>query len=622
MKRPIRGALLFLSAFATLFFISLAPVLAQEASDGGAPLAFFSPVIEQGIHGFFELLDKQKFLFLLLALSLGYPLGRASLKGISLGPTAGTLIVGILLALTAKLAYDITYSISGLVSTIFLLMFMYALGLKVGPQFFAGLRSGGMAFIVIGIVVWALNWIICVGGAAVAGLAPGYAPGIISGSYTITAIIGVATSAIQSGAYVPPEGMSAEQVGANIAAGYAVSYVLSSIGIILLIRYLPSMFGRDPIADAKRAEIEMSGGSSAPVPGASGSLTLGYSSSEIRAYRLEHKTLVGRSVKELFDKYPEAPILRVVREGEVIALQSNPVLQSGDVVAVRTDVHDLILSGAEVIGPEVDEPEARRVEIEAADIRVGKKGINGKTLREISHESGMGLQLRALFRQGNEVPFNDETKIYFGDVLRVVGPDSRVQAAADYLGGRAIVDTAVTEVSYMTGAMAVGYLFGLISITVGGIPIALGTSAGCLLAGIFVSYFRSRNPEFGGPVDEGARAFIQDIGLNMFVAVLAANVGPKIIQSFQGTTVIWIALIGTLGALVPPFVGFFVGFRFFKLNSVVSAGAATGARNSTPGLNAICAESQSNVAAVPYPITYALTTVLALLGGYIAMVIS
>ena len=530
--------------------------------------------------------------------------------------------MGVLIALAAKLFFDITYSVPGLVSTIFLLMFMYALGLKVGPQFFAGLRSGGMAFIVIGVVVWGLNWIICVGGVKLAGLEPGFAAGIMSGSYTITAIIGVATSAMQSGAYIPPEGMSVDQVGANIAAGYAISYVLSSLGIILLIRYLPAMFGRDPVADAREAEEEMTGAGTDPVPGTSGALTLGFSHSDIRAYRVEHDDLVGRSVQQLFDSHPEAPILRVVRSGEVLDLTSNPVLQKGDLVAVRADVHDLILKGADVIGPEVDDTLARDVEIEAADIRVGKKGIGGQTLKQLGQQAGMGLQLRALFRQGNELPFSENTEVQFGDVLRVVGPDSRVQAAAEFLGGRAILDTALTEVSYMTAAMAVGYLVGIVSVTIGGIPFALGTSAGCLLAGIFVAYFRSKNPEFGGPVDEGARSFIQDIGLNMFVAVLAANVGPKIIDSFQGTTVIWIAVIGILGALVPPLVGFIVGYKVFGLNSIIADGAATGARNSTPGLNAIVDESQSNVAAVPYPVTYALTTVLALIGGYVAMIIS
>ena len=91
-------------------------------------------------------------------------------------------------------------------------------------------------------------------------------------------------------------------------------------------------------------------------------------------------------------------------------------------------------------------------------------------------------------------------------------------------------------------AMGGGVLIGIVTLTLGGIPFALGTSAGCLLMGIFVSYFRSVNPEFGGPVNEGARTFLQDIGLNMFVAVLAANVGPKVATALGGSTVIWLAL--------------------------------------------------------------------------------
>jgi len=131
-----------------------------------------------------------------------------------------------------------------------------------------------MALISIGLIVWSLNWIICFFGARLAGLDAGYIPGLISGSYTVTAVMGVAQGAVQSGAFQPPDGVSAEQVGANMAAGYAISYIISSIGIILLIRYLPQMFGRDPVADAKAAEEEFSGGGTHAVPGAPGSLAV------------------------------------------------------------------------------------------------------------------------------------------------------------------------------------------------------------------------------------------------------------------------------------------------------------------------------------------------------------
>ena len=156
------------------------------------------------------------------------------------------------MSLTAFMGFGITYSAPGLVSTIFLLMFMYAIGMKVGPQFFSGIARGGMDFVVIGVIVAVSNFLICFFGAKLAGLAPGYAAGIISGSFTITAVMGVAQSAVSSGAVTLPDGITANTVGANLAAGYAVSYVLSSIFTILVIKYLPVVCGIDPVqADRK-----------------------------------------------------------------------------------------------------------------------------------------------------------------------------------------------------------------------------------------------------------------------------------------------------------------------------------------------------------------------------------
>ncbi|MEZ0470996.1 aspartate:alanine exchanger family transporter [Luteimonas salinilitoris] len=637
--RSVRGGAWLAILMAALCIVAVVAMPAGAQASGGAGagveqlatsaepaagnvLELFKPVMETGLHGFFELLGSQPIVFLLLALAIGYPLGAASVAGISLGSTAGTLVSGVILSIIAKLAFDISYDIPTIVSSIFLLLFMYALGLRVGPQFFSGLRSGGKAFIVIGVIVWALNWIICVGGAKLVGMEPGYAAGMISGSYTITAVMGVAQGAVQSGAVQLPEGLSAAQVGANIATGYAISYILSSIGIILVIRYLPKLFGRDPVADAKVAEQEFSHGATHPVPGAPDSLVLGFSPYDLRAYRVEHEELIGKTVLDMFKQHPYAPILRVVRDGKILDQADDTEIRKGDIVTLRTKVHELILEEGEKIGPEVDDELARNIPLETADIRVGSHEIAGKTLDELGRTIGFGVQLTAMFRGGQEIPIGPNTDVRFGDVARLTGPDVSIQRIAKALGGRPILDSTVTEVTYMAIAMLAGYLVGILSITVAGIPLALGTSAGCMLAGIFVSYFRSRNPEFGGPVSEGARSFLQDIGLNMFVAVLAANVGPKVIDSFQGTTVAWVALIGTTAALLPVVVAYFVGLKMFGLNSVICDGACAGARNATPGLNAIADQSKSSVAAVPFPVTYALTTVLALIGGYVAMILS
>lgn len=427
---------------------------------------------------------------------------------------------------------------------------------------------------------------------------------------------------MDSGAYIPPDGMSTEEVGANMAAGYAISYILSSIGIILLIRYLPRFFGHDPIADAKRAEEEFSGSGTHPVPGAPGALTLGFSPYDLRAFKVSHEAFVGRSLSQLADDFPKVPVLRVVRDNAILDEADDPVLEAGDIISVRADVHDLILEEGELIGPESDNQLARKIPLQVADVHIGSHEVNGKTIAELSAIGTHGVEPQALFRAGNELPLGPNTDIRFGDVLRVSGPESAIEGAAKRLGGRANLPTLKSEVMYLAIAMFVGYLVGIITITITGIPFALGTSAGCILAGVGVSYLRSRNPDFGGPVHEGARSFLQDFGLNTFVAVLSANVGPKVVTALSGDTILWLAVIGILGALVPPFIAFWVGIKVFGLNSVIADGAATGGRNSTPGLNAIIEESKSSVAAVPYPVAYALTTVLALIGGYFSMILS
>lgn len=615
------------SACLPLIFVT-GPAAAQRdaPSEGGRVIGQvfdrIEPVVETGLHGFFQLLGNQPIAFILLVLTLGTLIGKVNVKGVSLGSTAGTLLVGVLLSMIAEAAYGITYSIPGILSSFMLLLFMYALGLKVGPQFFSGLRKGGLAFIGIGIIVWALNWIICYVGASWAGLAPGYATGLISGSYTITAILGVGQGALASGAYAPPPGMTIEEIGANMAAAYAISYVLSSIGIILLIRYLPRIFGRDAKADAKLAEADYSGGATHPVPGAPGALTIGFSPYDLRAFIVTHDSLVGRNLAQLTREFPQVPILRVVRDGAVLALSDETVLARDDIVTVRANVHDLILQEGELIGPESDSPLARNVPLEVADIHVGSHAVSGKTLNDLASHGTGGIEVQALFRAGNEIPLGPDSTIAFGDVLRLTGPDIALKAAAKQLGGHAILPTMKSEVLYLALAMLVGYLVGIVTVNISGIPFSLGTSAGCILAGVGVSYFRSRNPEFGGPVHEGARSFLQDFGLNAFVAVLSANVGPKVITALGGDTILWLALIGTLGALLPPLIAFWVGIKFFGLNSIIADGATTGGRNSTPGLNAIIEESGSSVAAVPYPVSYALTTVLALIGGYLSMILS
>ncbi|WP_394390166.1 hypothetical protein [Shewanella woodyi] len=142
-----------------------------------------------------------------------------------------------------------------------------------------------------------------------------------------------------------------------------------------------------------------------------------------------------------------------------------------------------------------------------------------------------------------------------------------------------------------------------------------------MLTGIVFSFLRTRNPAFGGPMSEGARSFLQDIGLSLFVAVLAATVGPKILASFQGIVVIKIAALGLTAALVPPLLAWIYGLYFRKMNPAILAGACAGGRNSTPAMKGAQDACQSDMPAVGYPVPYALTSMIVLVLGYLTMVL-
>ncbi|HFD40936.1 MAG TPA: transporter [Anaerolineae bacterium] len=567
------------------------------------------------------MLGDHPFLFIMISLALGYPLGRVRFVGITLGTVAGSLLVGLVLSNIAFLGFGLRYQMPGLMSTFALMLFMYAIGLRVGPQFFSGLARNGVGLIVMSVIAALSGWLIAVVGAKLAGLAPGFIPGILGGSFTVTAALGVAQTALTSGAYTPPQGMSTETVLGNMSAGYAVSYLLSQIFTILLIKYLPRLFGRDPVAAGREAEEAYGAGrGAAPLPGTDEAFVLGYSPMDIRAYRLEYEPWIGRKPSELFEK-EWVPILRIIRAGEVLDLEEDPPLERGDIITVRADVSEHIADGRQV-GPEVADDRARQVEIEAAEVVVGNKSYAGRTIDELGREFGYGLYLHALFREGESMPVLPDVKVEVGDVLRLSGPAQVIDYVAQELGSRPVRATTATEVASMAIAIAVGYAIGLITINIGGIPFSLGAAAGVMLAGILVATLRARNPLFGGPVNEGARSLLQDFGLSVFVAVLGANVGPSIIDAFQGPTVIWIVVIGLAAALLPAVFAWLYGFYVLKMNTAVLIGAVAGARVHTVSLRAAQEETQSITPAIGFPVPYALSTVLILIGGYLSMILS
>ena len=581
------------------------------------------------IGGTLHFLGAQPFVLLFLALALGTVVGRRKLGFISLGSTAGTLLVGILISLAAFLGYQIKYEVPSLLTTVSLNLFMFAVGLKVGPQFFAGLRLDGIKFVVVGLVVVLLNFAIAFGASKALGLAPGLATGLISGSMTDTAVIGAATGAVESGSYQPPQGVTPADVVGNVAAGYAITYLFSLIGIILLVRYLPRLSGIDARAAAKEAEASYGGGEGKlPTVGSDAAYAMPKLGVDVRAYRVENDKLIGRRVHEL-SASADVPILQLLRNGEIVDLNADPMIERGDILTVVADIDLLLSEAVDGVGPEVADEQARRVDLEVADIVVTNKALVGQTLQEVTEglrravfpgaeRTGRLVQMVGFIRAGEPFPAYAKTRVHRGDIARVLGPKSRIDQIGKHVG-MVVRASSVSDMLTLALGLAIGYIVGYLNVVIGGIPISLGTPAGVMLAGIAISTLRSRYPLFGGPVSEGARSLLQDLGLDLFIAAVALNTAPNVANAFAGGGVLAILAVGVSAALIPPLVGWVVGLKLLKLNPAVLMGALCGVRFSTPALRAAQEESGSAIPAVGYPVPYAVTAVLVLVAGYLAL---
>ncbi|HEY4212553.1 MAG TPA: hypothetical protein VGM84_13820 [Steroidobacteraceae bacterium] len=572
------------------------------------------------MHATFQFLALQPFVTIFLCLGFGYLLGKASLGFFSVGSTAGSLLVALLVGIAAFEFAGIRFEISDLVGTIFLALFTYAIGLRVGPQFIEGLRREGWQLVVLVLVTTTTAFLLAYFGSWLLRLPPGYAPGLLSGSNTISAVMGVATSAVDGGLYRLPAQIGPEEVKANIAAGYSLAYILSVLSIVLLIRNLPALFGIEPTAAARRAERAFGSGGD-PLPGTGQAFDIGILPADIRVCELREPQFVGRPVHEVFEEL-DTPVLRLIRGGAIVPLTTDPRLARGDHVVVAGHLQRL-LTCVQHLGPEVADESARQLEMDQAEIVVTQPAFIGCSLEQL-HESApaYGVRARALFRSGHELPLLPGTTLHRHDVLRVIGPTQCVQRLSTALG-QATRATNATDIITLGLGIAAGYAIGLATVSIAGIPVGLGAMGGVVVAGMAVSILRSINPSFGGPMPESARAFLEGIGVDLFVTTLGLTVAPALASALAaGWSTLYVVVLGILCATVPTVISWMVGLYVLKLDPIFLAGAVAGARNSTTAMKAISDKVHSTVPSLGYPVTYALSTVVFLVYGYLAMILS
>lgn len=539
---------------------------------------------------------------LFLALAIGYWIGKFKFGKFQLGGVAGSLLAAVLIS-------QFGVHIDNGVKALLFALFIYAVGFESGPQFLRSLGRQSIREIVMAVVLAISGLATVIVFAKLFGLDKGIAAGIAAGGLTQSAIIGTASSAIEKLGLSADE---AQKLQANVAIGYAVTYIFGSFGaIIVCVNVLPWFMGRGIRDDAVKAEAEMLKGAhvygvgEAPaVPELVG-----------RVYQIQAASGQTVSAIEAFASGGTITVERIKRGGKIIGVNPDLKLLSGDLVLVvgrRLGVMGL----EDRLGPELPGADGMELVVTTRDVAITGKEFVGHTVGQILAESSNlrhGIYVLAVTRGGAKIDLANDTLIDAGDVVTVYGVQEDLQRLVSHVGP-AIIPSDKTDFVFHGVGLVVGLLIGLLVLRIGSIPLTLGAGGGALLSGLAFGWYRGRHMTMGN-MPTAASTLLRDLGLAGFVAVVGLQSGQQAIQTILHSGVS-IFLIGVVVTVVPLLITMLVGRYVLRYDNVaVFAGALAGSRSANPAFGEVLDKAGNAIPTTPFAITYALANVfLTLLG--------
>lgn len=559
-----------------------------------------------------HLLRQHSELAIFLTIAAGFWIGKIKVGQFSLGIVTSVLLVGVLVG-----QLDIT--IEEPVKSVFFLLFLFAIGYKVGPQFFRGLKKDGLpqvgfaVLMCVGCLV--ITWIL----ALIMGYNAGEAAGLLAGTQTISAVIGVADDTING------LNISTEQKNNMIniiPVAYAVTYIYGTAGSAWVLSSLgPKMLGGLEKVKAACKELEAKMGTSeADEPG----FEHARRPVVFRAYTIENNWFGnGKTVEQLesyFISQGKRLFVERMRHNHTIINEILPgqLLQKGDEV-VLSGRREFAIGEEDWIGEEVIDPQLLDFPVEVLPVMIHKKPYANQKLEFIRKQPFMhGVSVRRIKRAGIDIPVFAQTMVDSGDTLELVGLKKEVETAAKQLG---YIDrpTNATDMVFVGIGILIGGVIGALAIHIGGVPISLSTSGGALIAGLVFGWLRSKHPTFG-QIPESSLWVLNNVGLNMFIAVVGISAGPSFIQGLKEVGPM-LFIIGILATSLPLLLGLILARYVFHFHPALALGCTAGARTTTAALGAIQEAVGSETPSLGYTVTYAVGNTLLIIWGVVIVLL-
>ncbi len=545
-------------------------------------------------------------LVLSLVIALGLYLGRFKFRGISIGST-WILFVGILLS-----HFGITSDphILSFMKDFGLILFVFSIGLQVGPGFFHSFKKGGLTMNMLAITLVMLSVLITYAIHIISGEDLKTMTGVMSGAVTNTPGLGAAQQTL-SDAMIAGGATSQEaaQASSSVASAYAVSYPIGVLGVIFLLIFFKSVFKVD--LNKEKAELDNEG-------------KLGKGA--IRAsFVVSNPALFGRKIRDLEVDYGDKFIIsRILHDDEQQVPTSETVLKEGDKLLVITsqDEEDAvkILFGEEVEIPfrNWDTPESH---IAIRKITITKSSITGRSLRDLNVRAIYGVTVTRVFRSGVELVARPNLYLHMGDILLVVGPEEAMDKVAGLFGNKTALLSHPNLIPIFFG-IVLGVIFGSIPIAFPGIPqpIKLGLAGGPLIVAILLGYFGPKL-KITTYTTLSANMMIREIGISFFLASVGLGAGENFVSSIVGGGYWWI-LYGALITLIPIVCVCLMARLVFKLNFYQICGLVSGGTTNPPVLAFSQEVYGTDYSSISYATVYPLTMFMRVLMAQLIILFS
>lgn len=525
-------------------------------------------------------------LILSLVIAIGIALGKIKIGGISLGLT-WILFVGILFG---HYGMNLDKHLLHFVKEFGLILFVFSIGLQVGPGFFSAFKKGGFTLNLLASGSIFISVLITLILHYTTGLPITTMVGILSGAITNTPGLGAAQQAfsdINKGGEAP-----------DIAMGYAVAYPLGVVGAILSLLALKYILRVNTEAEEKQAEV----GS-----GQQQELTVKPVTIEIKNEAIVQKKI--KDIKHVVNRpFVISRMLKANDDQEVKLVNSETELNVGDKILVITapsDLEAVTLFFGQQIPYQWEQVENNH--LVSRRILVTKSNLNGKTLSQLRIRKNFGMSITRINRSGVDLVATPSLRLQIGDRVTVVGTELAVSHAEKVLGNSIKWLNHPNLIPIFIG-IALGCILGSIPFAFPGVPqpVKLGLAGGPLVVSILISRFGTKF-KLITYTTMSANLMIREIGISLFLACVGLGAGEGFIDTIINKGgYLWV-FYGALITIVPILAIGIFGRLIFKVNYFTLIGVLSGANTNPPALAYSSDLTSCDAPAVGYATVYPLS---------------